>query len=79
MTVSEPDLDHHAEVQRGQLIIAISGHRSPVSFRNYIGRPLREQLRACSDILSDALSGRPHQLLQPSFTALPARAIFMLR
>ena len=36
-----------------------------------------EKIRACSDYLSDALSGRPHQSLQPSFTALSFRAIFM--
>ena len=35
------------------------------------------QLGACSDILSDSLSGRPHQLQQPSLTALSSRAIFM--
>ena len=59
--------------------MAISGLRSQVSLRNYNGRPLREQLRACSDILSVALSGRLHQSLQPSFTALSSRTIFMLR
>ena len=30
------------------------------SLRNYIDRPLSEQLRACSDVLSDALSGEGH-------------------
>ena len=30
------------------------------SFRNYIDRPSCEQLRACSDVLSDALSGEGH-------------------
>ena len=29
-----------------------------------IGRPSSEKIRACSDILSDALSGRPHQSLR---------------
>ena len=43
------------------------------------GRPSSEQLRARSDILSDALIGRPHQSLQLSFTALSSRAIFMFR
>ena len=33
--------------------------------------------RARSDILQDALIGRPHQSEQPSFTALASRAIFM--
>ena len=36
-----------------------------------------EQLKACSDILFNALSGRPHQSLQLSSTALSCRAIFM--
>ena len=53
------------------------GHRSEVGLRNYIGRPSSEQLRACSDILSDALSGRPHQSQQPSFTALSSRVVFI--
>ncbi|RMX61281.1 hypothetical protein pdam_00007362 [Pocillopora damicornis] len=44
-----------------ELVMAISGHRSQVRLRNYIGRTAREQLRACSDILSDPLIGRPHQ------------------
>ena len=47
--------------------MAISGHRSQVSLKNYIGHPSREQFRACSGVLSNALSGRPHQSLQPSF------------
>ena len=59
--------------------MAISGHHSKASLRNYIGRPSSEKIRACSDILSDALSGRPHQSLQPSVTALSSRAIFIFR
>ncbi|XP_066014585.1 D-glutamate cyclase, mitochondrial-like [Pocillopora verrucosa] len=59
--------------------MAISGHGSQVSLRNYISRSSREQVRACSDILSEALSGRPHQSLQPSFTTLSSRAIFIVR
>ena len=51
--------------------MAISSHRSLVSLRNYICSPSREQLGACSDILSDALSGRPHQSLQPSNLHVP--------
>ena len=47
--------------------------------RNYIGRPSSEKIRACSDILSDTLSGKSHQSLQPSFAALSSRAIFMFR
>ena len=34
-------------------------------------------MRACFNIFSDALSGRPHQSLQPSFTALSSQVIFM--
>ena len=59
--------------------MAIFGYRSEASLRNYIGRPSSEKIRACSDILSDALSGRPHQSLQPSVTALSSRAIFKFR
>ena len=57
--------------------LAISSHRNEASLRNYIGCPSNEELRACSDILSGALSGRPHQSEQPSFTALSSRAIFI--
>ena len=59
--------------------MAISGHHSKASLRNYIGRPLSEKLRARSDILSDVLSGKSLQSLQPSFAALSSRAIFMFR
>ena len=59
--------------------MAISGHHSKASLRNYIGRPSSEKIRACSDILSDTLSGNSHQSLQPSFAALSWRAIFMFR
>ena len=57
--------------------MAISGHRSEANFRNYIGYPSREQKRTRSYILSDALSGRPHQSEQPRFTVLSSRAIVM--
>ena len=67
------------EQTRGSLIMAISGHRSKASLRNYISHPSSEKIRACSDILSDALSGKSHQSLQPSFAALSSRAIFMFR
>ena len=63
-------------------IAAQSSWRSPVitaSLKNYIGRPSSEKIRACSDILSDALSGKSHLSLQPSFAALSSRAIFMFR
>ena len=40
--------------------MAILSHRGKASLRNYIGRPSCEQLRAWSDILSGALSGRLH-------------------
>lgn len=46
--------------------MAISGHQSEASLRTDIGRPSSE-LRACSDVLSDALSGRPRQSLQTEF------------
>ena len=58
---------------------AISGHHSEASLGNYMGRLSSEKIWACSDILSNALSGRPHQSLQPSFAALSSRAIFMFR
>ena len=57
--------------------MAISDHRSKASLRNYISPSSSEQLRACSDILSDALSGWPHQSQQLSLTALSSRVIFM--
>ena len=47
------------------------------SLRNYIGRPSSEQVKACSDILSDAMSWRPHRSQQRSITALSLQAIFM--
>ena len=56
---------------------AISGHRSEASLRSYTGRPSSEKIMTCSDILSDASSGRPHQSLQPSFTALSSRAVLI--
>ena len=37
--------------------MAISGHHSKASLRNYIGHPSSEKIRACSDILFDTLSG----------------------
>ena len=40
--------------------VASSEIASEASFRNYIDRPSKEQLRACSDVLSDALSGEGH-------------------
>ena len=56
---------------------ALSGHRSEASLRSYTGRPSSEKIMTCSDILSDASSGRPHQSLQPSFTALSSRAVLI--
>ena len=38
------------------------------------GYPLSEQLRVCSYILSNFLSGRPHQSQQLSYTALSSQA-----
>ena len=52
----------NVEDHRGWLIMAISG-RSEASLRNYIGRSLSEKIRVCSDILSDALRGRPNKSL----------------
>ena len=40
--------------------LASSEIASEASLRNYIDRPLSEQLRACSDVLSDAMSGEGH-------------------
>ena len=48
-------------------IMAISGHRGEASLRNYNARPSSEQLRACSDILSGALNGKPPESQHPSF------------
>ena len=56
--------------------MVISDNHSEESLRNYISRPSSEQQRACS-ILSDALSGWPHQSQQPSLTALSSQAIFV--
>ena len=57
--------------------MAISGHRSEASFRNYIGYPSRKQQRTRSYILCDVLSGRQHQSEQPRFTLLSSRTIVM--
>ena len=54
------------------------GHSNEASLRNNIGRPSNGQLRACSNILSEELSRRPHQSHQPNVTALSSRAIFRL-
>ena len=40
--------------------VASSEIASEARLRNYIDRPSSEQLRACSDVLSDALSGEGH-------------------
>ena len=54
--------------------MAIPGNRSEASLRYFIGHPSSEQLRACSNTISDALTGRPHQSQQPSFMMLSFRA-----
>ena len=59
----------------GQLIIVISSHCSDESLRNYIDHPSSEQLRACSDILSNALNVRLHLSQQESFMGLSSQAI----
>ena len=62
-------------------IAASSSWRTPVIAENeaseVISGASSEQLRACSDILSHTLSGRPHQSQQPNFKALSSRAIFI--
>ena len=50
---------------------------SKASIRNYIGCPMSEQLRACSDIYLDVLSWKPSQSQQLSFTELSSQAIFI--
>ena len=40
--------------------VASSEIASEARLRNYIDHPSSEQLRACSDVLSDALSGEVH-------------------
>ena len=40
--------------------VASSEIASEASLRNYIDNPSNEQLRACSDVISDALSGEGH-------------------
>ena len=60
-------LAHHRDLR-------ISQWRKP---QNYIGRPSSEQVKGCSDILSDAMSGRPHRSQQRSITALSLQAILM--
>ena len=73
MTVSEPLQSYWH--WGSSLDIAVS----EAYLRNYIGHPSSEQQRARSDVLSNTLSGRPHQSLQPILTALSYRAIFMFR
>ena len=65
----------------GYVSVVLKGKNNLRSFKrsdfehNNISRPSSEQPRAYTDILSDALSGRPHQSLKPSFTALSSREI----
>ena len=40
--------------------VASSEIASEASLRNYIDRPSREHLKACSDVLSDVMSGDGH-------------------
>ena len=54
---------------RATAIISEVHRGSEARLRNYIGRPSSEKIIACSDSLSDAFSGMPHQSLQPSFTS----------
>ena len=55
---------HHGDLRSSQWNMPQWLHQLPVEWKK----------RTCSDILSDALSGRPHQSLQP---ALSFREIFM--
>ena len=57
--------------------MAIFVHRNESSIEITSTALRCERLRACSDILSDAWSGRPYETQQPSFTVLLSRAIFM--
>ena len=50
---------------------------SEVNLRSYIDRASSEQLRAFCDILSDALSGRPHQTQQSSCSGEFGRCSFI--
>ena len=50
--------------------VASSEIASEASLRNYIDRPSSEQLRACSDVLSDALSGEGHITRQKNMRSL---------
>ena len=47
-------------------IMAISGHRSEASLKSYNTRSSSEKLRACSDVLSGAMSGGPRQPNSPN-------------
>lgn len=53
-----------------RLVMAKSGHRSEGSLRNYNVLPSSESLRACSNILSEALRGRVRNSQQPNFPYL---------
>ena len=55
---------HHGDLRSSQWNMPQWLHQLPLDWKK----------RTCSDILSDALSGRPHQSLQP---ALSFREIFM--
>ena len=57
--------------------MAIFVHRNESSIEISSTALRCERLRACSDIRSDAWSGRPYETQQPSFTVLLSRAIFM--
>ncbi|RMX37677.1 hypothetical protein pdam_00004302 [Pocillopora damicornis] len=58
---------------RATAIISEVHRGSEARLKNYIGRPSSEKIIACSDSLSDAFSGMPHQSLQPSFTSRVSR------
>lgn len=47
-------------------ICQISGHRNPSSLRHYNSQPSSQQLRQCSDVLSNALTGQQPQNGQKS-------------
>ena len=69
-----------------RLVMANSGHRSEGSLRNYNVLPSSESLRACSNILSEALRGRVRNSQQPNFPYLvtssktaPREVVIMLK
>lgn len=59
-------------------ICHISGHKNPASLRHYNSRPSNDQLRQCSDALSDAMQDQ-NSLQQLPKQQLPLRAMSFQR